>query len=70
MKHFITTNIANEKEFKALDLAIDQETARKVALVPESNTFGVMTAAMIDGEFVLVSEYPIEEVMAKALKQA
>lgn len=55
---------------RKLDKRIDEETARRVALVPETKMSNVMTAAYIDGEFVCVTEYPLDESLRDALEAA
>lgn len=46
----------------SLDDKINADTAKFVALFnPKLADFGIMTAAIIDGEFVFVTEYPIRE---------
>lgn len=55
---------------KTLDQLIDEETAARIALVKVADSYGIMTAAFIDGEFVLCSVYDINEEMAQALEMA
>ena len=45
--------------FEQIDRQIDAQTAKFVSLDNYVADFGVMTAAFIDGEFVLVTEYPL-----------
>jgi hypothetical protein len=52
------------------DQLIDEETAARVAQVAGAEHFGIMTAAFIEGEFVLCSKYDIDSEMAEALEGA
>lgn len=59
--NFITANIKTSAEQKKMDAAIDAETARIVRLAGNLEGFGIMTAAFIDGEFVVVFDYDLPE---------
>ena len=65
-----TKNLKTEMEFKIVDAKIDAETKRKVELVKGSSDFNIGTACFIDGEFILVSEFEINESYSQALKSA
>lgn len=68
--NIITTNAKSKSDFDKLDVAIDQETKRRIDAVDGAEKFGVMTAAKIDGEFVLVSNYEMDDTFTEALKAA
>jgi hypothetical protein len=59
-----------EAEKERLDILIDEETERKLAVVHNARGFNVWTACIIDNEFVLVSEYDINDSFEEALKKA
>ena len=57
-----------ERIRSSFDLFINTETSRRVAEVAGVEHFGVTTAAYINGEFVLVSDYTIADEMRNALE--
>ncbi|MDR6196152.1 hypothetical protein [Siphonobacter sp. SORGH_AS_0500] len=70
MKNIICTGREEGEAFEAIDKEINEETARKVAAVPGAEHFGVWTAVFINGEFLLLSNYELDEQMKKALREA
>ena len=70
MKIEVNTNGATTQDFKFIDLIIDTETKRKLKRVPEAQSYGVMTACIIDGEFVLVSDYELTDEIYERIKNA
>ena len=70
MKIEVNTNGATTQDFKFIDLIIDTETKRKLKRVPDAQSYGVMTACIIDGEFVLVSDYELPEEIYERIKKA
>ena len=70
MKIEVNTNGATTQDFKFIDLIIDTETERKLKRVPEAKNYGVMTACIIDGEFVLVSDYELTDEIYERIKNA
>ena len=52
------------------DFEINNETATRIAAVKGAEHFGISTAAFIDGEFVLVSDYDVPADYEEALKAA
>jgi hypothetical protein len=65
-----TRFINSEKDQIKVDEAINAETERKLNEVPQARDFNVMTACIIDNEFVLVSEYDISEELYMTLERA
>ncbi|WP_143569793.1 hypothetical protein [Tenacibaculum agarivorans] len=59
--NIITTNIKSKAEFRLVDQMINIETKRRVLLVPEAQSFDILTACYIDGEFTIVSHYDLEQ---------
>jgi len=55
---------------QAIDKRIDQITENVIASVKDAKYYGIMTACIIEGEFVLVSTYEIERDMKNALNNA
>jgi hypothetical protein len=69
LKNNITTeNIESDEDFAAVEKAIDKETKRRVALVPEAEHLGVMTACWIDGEFNVISNHEVSNSVERELK--
>lgn len=65
----VNTNGALTQDYEMLDAIIDMETARKISRVEGAENFGIRTACIIDGEFVLVSDYNLpDEIRAKLEK--
>lgn len=56
-----TINIQSVAEAEKTDLLINRITRAVVDRVPDVREFHVMTACVIDGEFVCVSEYDLPE---------
>jgi hypothetical protein len=70
MKVEVTTTGATTADFKVLDSIINMETKRKVSRVKDADSYGIMTACWIDGEFITVTDYPITEEMRLKLEKA
>ena len=75
MTHTINTNVAtthikSDEQHEIVESMINRETKRRVALVPYSKAFGIMTACWIDMVWVLVSEYDLPNDVAEELKAA
>lgn len=70
MINITTDNIRSIEEQKLIDNMIKLETERKLLIVPEAKDFKVSTACVIDGEFILVSEYDMDSSYVKALEDA
>lgn len=51
----VCTNAMTTQDKEYIDQIINLETKRKIARVDPKNDFGIITACMIDGEFVLSS---------------
>jgi hypothetical protein len=70
----MTTNVitsgASSQDFEMIDQIINLETKRKANKVEDANDFGILTACYIDGEFVLVTNYPLPEGMDILLQNA
>ena len=66
----VNTNEATTKDFKTLDLIIDLETKRKISKVKDAENYGIMTACFINGEFICVSDYEINNEMRSKLEKA
>jgi len=66
----INTKAATTEDFKVIDAIIEMETARKVNKVLGAKSYNISTACIIDGEFILVSEFDIETEMVEKLKKA
>ena len=65
----VNTNGATTSDYKTLDLIIDLETKRKISRVMGAEDYGISTACFIDGEFILVSNYPVcKEIQLKLEK--
>ena len=62
--------ITKGKSHSELESVINAETVRKVAQVRNAHYYNIMTACVIDGEFVLVSEYDICEGVSQLLEIA
>lgn len=63
-RHFQDTDAAT------LEKAIDNETARRAAAVPGASDFGILTAAVVDGEFVCITNHSITNELQTALENA
>lgn len=67
-------NCSTEQQYltaqKECETLINEETVRKIAAVKGSEHYGIMTAAIIDGQWSLCSEYGLDEEMAEALEKA
>jgi len=70
MKIEVTTSGATTSDFKVLDAIIDMETKRKTARVKDAENYGILTACWIDGEFIIVTNYPITDEMRLKLEKA
>jgi hypothetical protein len=66
----VTTTGATTADFLVIDAVINMETKRKVSRVMGSEHYGIMTACIIDGEFVLVSNYEVSPEMHDKLMKA
>jgi len=66
----IITTAATTQDFKFIDQMISLETQRKTKRVSGSSDFGILTACMIDGEFICVTDYPITNEMRSDLEKA
>jgi|GEM_PF-1730460 len=70
MTNVKTLHAKTEDDFKKLDRIIDSLTKEVVESVKGSKDFVITTACFIDDEFVLVSEYDINESFYNSLKKA
>jgi len=66
----IITAAATTQDFKFIDQMISLETQRKTKRVSGSSDFGILTACMIDGKFICVTDYPITDEMRIELEKA
>ena len=66
----VITQGASTQDFKFIDQIISLETQRKTKKVSGASDFGILTACMIDGEFICVTDYPITDEMRSDLEKA
>lgn len=66
----VNTKGATTKDFETLNLIVSLETKRRINKVIDAESFGITTACFIDGEFVLVSDYPLPKEMQYKLEKA
>jgi hypothetical protein len=66
----VITQGASTQDFEFIDQIINLETKRKTKKVTGASDFGILTACMIDGEFICVTDYPITDEMRSDLEKA
>ena len=65
----VITSGASTQDFEFIDQIINLETKRKIKKVSGAFDFGILTACMIDGEFICVTDYPITDEMRLDLEK-
>ncbi len=69
-RNIVTINDKDPANYKHTQKLIDRETKRRVRMVKCSEQYGIMTAAVLDGEFILVSNYTLPDGFYEALENA
>jgi len=66
----VITQGASTQGFQFIDQIINLETKRKIKKVAGASDFGILTACLIDGDFVCVTDYMITDEMRSDLEKA
>lgn len=60
--------ITSQNTYEVNEQLIDAETQRRIDAVPGAEHYGIMTAAVIDGDFVLCSDWEVPADMRELLE--
>ena len=66
----VITQGASTQDFEFIDQIINLETKRKTKKVSGASDFGILTACLIDGDFVCVTHHMITDEMRSNLEKA